>query len=306
MGHTHDHAGGSDRNLYIAIFINVLLTVAQVIGGVLAGSLSLVADALHNLSDAGAILVALIARKLGRKPANDSYSFGYGRAEILATAFNSLTLIIVGVYLLLEAWQRYQNPTPVDGFIIFVVAGIALVIDIATALLTLKAGAKDNMNLRAAFIHNVSDAMASVAVIIAGGFIMLFDWYIADLIVTAIISAYVIYHGVVLLAKACRVLMQAVPEELDLAVLRQQLLADDKVHAIGSLHAWQLTDKGIHIGVSLWVRDVNDSERTRLKTLIATAVPMANILIELKKIGLDDDNAIVAKLPLESSDKALH
>ncbi|WP_338590234.1 cation diffusion facilitator family transporter [Shewanella khirikhana] len=281
MGHTHDHTGGSDRNLYIAIFINVLLTVAQVIGGVLAGSLSLVADALHNLSDAGAILVALIARKLGRKPANDNYSFGYGRAEILATAFNSLTLIIVGVYLLLEAWQRYQNPTPVDGFIIFVVAGIALVIDIATALLTLKAGAKDNMNLRAAFIHNVSDAMASVAVIIAGGFIMLFDWYIADLIVTAIISAYVIYHGGVLLAKACRVLMQATPAKLDLALLRAALQSDSAVAQVNSLTAWQLTDKDVQLGISLSVTKISDAEQARLRQLIQTLAPRARLLLEL-------------------------
>ncbi|MBT1446401.1 cation diffusion facilitator family transporter [Shewanella sp. JM162201] len=281
MGHTHDHTGGSDRNLYIAIFINVLLTVAQIIGGLLAGSLSLVADALHNLSDAGAILVALIARKLGRKPANDSYSFGYGRAEILATAFNSLTLILVGLYLLFEAWQRYQNPTPVDGFIIFVVAGIALVIDIVTALLTLKAGAKDSMNLRAAFIHNVSDAMASVAVIIAGVFIMLFDWYIADLIVTAIISAYVMYHGVLLLCQACRVLMQAAPAELDLALLRAALQSDTAVAQVNSLTAWQLTDKDVQLGISLSVTKVSDGEQARLRQLIQTLVPRARLLLEL-------------------------
>lgn len=246
MGHQHSHSHHNDdqsnRQLGFAVFINVLLTIAQVVGGVVSGSLSLIADALHNLSDAAAIFIALIARKIGGKPADERYHFGYKRAEILATLLNSTTLIIIGGFLIIEAIESYFNPTAIDGWIVVWVAAFALVIDIATAILTFHAGAKNSMNIRAAFIHNVSDAMASIVVIVAGTLIILYQWYIVDLIATILISAYVIYHGVLLLIESCKILMQAAPDDFD---RNQVSLALSKQFAIGQVHslkAWQLDD----------------------------------------------------------------
>lgn len=240
--HSHDTDNQSNRQLGFAVFINVLLTIAQVIGGVVSGSLSLIADALHNLSDAAAIFIALIARKIGSKAADERYHFGYKRAEILATLLNSTTLIIIGGFLIIEAIESYFNPTAIDGWIVVWVAAFALVIDIATAILTFHAGAKNSMNIRAAFIHNVSDAMASIVVIVAGTLIILYQWYIVDLIATILISAYVIYHGVLLLIESCKILMQAAPDDFD---RNQVSLALSKQFAIGQVHslkAWQLDD----------------------------------------------------------------
>ncbi|MGO2128136.1 MAG: cation diffusion facilitator family transporter [Pseudoalteromonas prydzensis] len=240
--HSHDTDNQSNRQLGFAVFINVLLTIAQVIGGVVSGSLSLIADALHNLSDAAAIFIALIARKIGSKAADERYHFGYKRAEILATLLNSTTLIIIGGFLIVEAIESYFNPAPIDGWIVVWVAAIALIIDIATAILTFNAGAKNSMNIRAAFIHNISDALASVVVIVAGSLIILYQWYIVDLIATILISAYVIYHGVLLLIESCKILMQAAPDDFD---RNQVSLALSKQFAIGQVHslkAWQLDD----------------------------------------------------------------
>ncbi|CAM4012487.1 MULTISPECIES: cation diffusion facilitator family transporter [Pseudoalteromonas] len=246
MGHQHSHShdtdNQSDRQLGLAVFINVLLTVAQVVGGVVSGSLSLIADALHNLSDAAAIFIALIARKIGGKPADERYHFGYKRAEILATLLNSTTLIIIGGFLIIEAIESYFNPTPIDGWIVVWVAALALVIDIGTAILTFHAGAKNSMNIRAAFIHNISDAMASIVVIVAGSLIILYQWYIVDLIATILISAYVIYHGVLLLIESCKILMQAAPDDFDRNEVSAALCKQFAIKQVHSLKAWQLDD----------------------------------------------------------------
>lgn len=228
-----------------AIVINLLLTVAQVVGGLLSGSLSLIADALHNLSDAGAILVALVARNIGNRVASSNMTYGYKRAEVVGVLINSTTLILIGIYLIYEAINKYLNPTPIDGWIVFWVAGIALLIDIATALLTYKAGAKDNMNIRAAFIHNVSDALASVAVIIAGIMIILYQLYIFDVIATIGISMYVIYHGVVLLRRSILIIMQAVPEGISIDAIKSSLMTVGDVRDVYHVHVWQLDDKKI-------------------------------------------------------------
>ena len=247
MGHEHNHDQGSNSQLVIAVVVNVLLTVAQVIGGILSGSLSLIADALHNLSDAGAILVALIARNIGNRSATSSMTYGYKRAEIIGVLINSTTLIIAGIYLVFEAINKYFNPTPIDGWIVFWVAGIALVIDIITAILTYSAGAKDNMNIKAAFIHNVSDALASVVVIIAAILIINYELYIFDVLATIGISVYVIFHGILLLKKSVLIIMQAVPEGLEIDELKHTLKTVDGVAKIEHVHIWQLDDKKVFL-----------------------------------------------------------
>lgn len=245
MGHNHSHHSAAGNKLGSAIVINLLLTVAQVVGGLLSGSLSLIADALHNLSDAGAILVALVARNIGNRVASSNMTYGYKRAEVVGVLINSTTLILIGIYLIYEAINKYLSPTPIDGWIVFWVAGIALLIDIATALLTYKAGAKDNMNIRAAFIHNVSDALASVAVIIAGIMIILYQLYIFDVIATIGISMYVIYHGVVLLRRGILIIMQAVPEGISIDAIKSSLMTVGDVRDVYHVHVWQLDDKKI-------------------------------------------------------------
>ena len=262
MGHNHAHShvddNQSNKQLFIAILINVLLSVVQIIGGMFSGSLSLIADALHNLSDAGAIFIALVARKIGAKPASSTHHFGYKRAEILATLFNSSTLIVIGVYLIFEAIANYINPQPINGWVVVWVAAIALIVDIATALLTYKAGANHNMNIRAAFIHNVSDAMASIVVMIAGTLIILFDWYIVDLIATVLISIYVIYHGVLLLKESCKILMQTAPSNLDTDALTRAIKKEFNIESVVSIKVWLLDDTQSHCELVI-------STKTRVK-----------------------------------------
>ena len=281
--HHHHHVDPNSKYLGLAIAINLALSLAQVLGGLLSGSLSLVADALHNFSDAGALIIAMVARKIGLRPADSSHSYGYKRAEIIGTLINSSTLILVGLYLCYESILRYLDPQPIDGWIVVIVAGLALAVDIATAILTYISGAKSNMNLRAAFIHNVSDAMASVVVIISGTLIIFFQIYVIDLIATIAISFYVIYHGLFLVKKAIRILMQSVPEDLDLNEIKIALCQTADVVNADHVHLWQLDDKLTFFEGHLIVKDGLDrkSVRKQLKQLLESRFEIRHATIEL-------------------------
>lgn len=240
--HDHGHAHGGDRRLVGAVLVNVLLTVAQVVGGLLSGSLSLVADALHNLNDAASLGIALVARRVARRPADDRRTFGYRRAEVIGALINLTTLVIVGLYLIYEAVSRYFDPRSIEGWIVVWVAGIALVVDVATAVLTFKLS-KGNLNIRAAFIHNVSDAMASVAVMVAGTLILLYEWYWTDLVATVLISAYVLYQGITMMRDAVRILMEGVPQDLRLEDVSEALAGLSGVADVHHVHVWQLDEE---------------------------------------------------------------
>ena len=283
MGHSHNHS--SDGKLGFAVFINILLTIAQVVGGIMSGSLSLIADALHNLSDAGAIVIAIFARRIASKSANKTMTYGYKRAEVIGTLINSTSLILVGLYLIYEAIGKYFNPTPIDGWIVFWVAGIALIIDIATALLTYSAGAKNNMNIRAAFIHNVSDALASLVVIIASLLIIYFQLYIFDVIATIGISVYVIYHGGILLKKCILIIMQAVPETISVEDVQASLETIEGVQSAKHIHIWQLDDERIFMEAHMVLSSDNHEEvKEKARFILGNTFKISHSTLETKSM----------------------
>lgn len=237
----HDVEAMGDRRLGIAIAFNMVLTLAQVIGGIVSGSLSLIADALHNFSDASSLLIALVARKIGRQPADHFKTFGYKRAEVIAALINLVTLVLIGFYLIYQAIWRIFEPQVIEGWTVVIVAGVALVVDVGTAMLTYRMS-KTSMNIRAAFLHNVSDALASVGVIIAGALILLYEWYWSDTLLTLVIASYVLYQAATLLPKTIHILMQGTPEDIainDVIQAMEQVVGVSNVHHV---HIWQLDE----------------------------------------------------------------
>lgn len=245
MGQHDEHDSVGDGKLSLAIFIKLLLSVVQFVGGGIAGSLSLIADSIHNLGDAGAILIAVIARRIGCRSADSTMTYGYKRADILGGLVNSVFLLVVGIYLIVEAVGKYLYPTEIDGWVVLLVAGVALIVNIATTLLTYKAGARNDININAVFIHNASDAIASLAVIIAGIFIINYQLYIFDVVATIGISIYLIYNGVILLRRCILILMQGVPSSIDIEKIRAALESIEGVKKVRHMHVWQLDDKRI-------------------------------------------------------------
>jgi cobalt-zinc-cadmium efflux system protein len=170
---------------------NLGLSVFEFVAGAVSGSVALMADALHNTNDAAALLIAYIARKISRKRADARYTFGYGRAELIGALIQLTALILVGLYLVLEAVRRLVDPQPLLGGWIMAAAGVALVVDVATAWL-LWSMSKGSLNVKAAFMHNLTDAGASVAVLMGGAAIYWLDWTWVDPILTLIIAGYIL------------------------------------------------------------------------------------------------------------------
>lgn len=241
MGHNHDTESLGDKRLTAAIAANVLLTMAQVIGGSISGSLSLIADALHNLSDAASLGIALFARRIGRKPPDKFKTFGYKRAEIIAALINLTTLIIIGFYLIYQAMWRFVEPEKIEGWLVVIVAGIALCVDVITAILTYTMS-KKSMNIKAAFLHNVSDALASVGVLIAGTLILLYGWYWTDTLLTLMIAGYVLWQGFAMLPKTIHLLMEGTPDHLSIEEVIELMESVEGVENIHHVHIWQLDE----------------------------------------------------------------
>ncbi|PKM29992.1 MAG: cation transporter [Gammaproteobacteria bacterium HGW-Gammaproteobacteria-11] len=264
MSHNHNPETLGDKRLVAAIGVNIVLTFAQVVGGVLSGSLSLIADALHNLSDAASLIIALIARKIGRRPPDAFKTFGYRRSETIAALINLVTLIIIGLYLIYEAIGRFFSPQPIEGWTVVVVAGIALIVDVVTASLTYTMS-KNSMNIKAAFLHNVSDALASVGVVIAGTLILLYGWYWADTVLTLIIAGYVLWQGFSMLPKTIHLLMEGVPEGVsipDIIYVMEDMSGVESVHHV---HVWEIAEHTIALEAHVVIRTVDLPDIERLK-----------------------------------------
>lgn len=292
MGHGHHHGDPSEigeRRLWWAVGANLLLTVAQVIGGILSGSLSLIADALHNFSDAASLLIALVAIRIGRKPPDQFKTFGYKRAETIAALINLTTLIIIGLYLCYEAILRFITPEPIAGWAVVIVAGIALIVDIFTALLTYSQS-KNSMNIRAAFLHNLTDAFASVGVIVAGTLILLYGWIWTDAAMTLLIAGYVLYQGFTEIPKAIHLLMEGTPEGVSIDDVTTAMETIEGVSNVHHVHIWQLDEQRNALEAHVVLNNGADMDKvkTSLKTQLYDGFEIKHSTLEFEKNCCED------------------
>jgi cobalt-zinc-cadmium efflux system protein len=241
----HDHSHGtenlSDRRLVAAIVLNLVLTLVEAGAGFLVGSLALLADALHNFNDVGSLILALIARRIGRMPSDDRRTFGYRRAEIIGALINLTVLVVIGLYLAYEAIVRFFQPHAIDGWPVVGVAGVALAVNVATAAL-LFAMSRGNLNMRAAYLHNLGDAFSSVGVIVAGVMILWFGVYWVDPFVTLVIAGYILWQSVAMMGRSIHILMEGAPADVDPNELTAALQAIPGVVEIHHLHLWELDE----------------------------------------------------------------
>ncbi|MEM5565680.1 cation diffusion facilitator family transporter [Psychroserpens sp. AS72] len=244
--HSHDHGDLRGRNLIISILLNIVITVAQVIGGLLSGSLSLLSDALHNFSDVVSLIISYIANRLSKRKASLQKTFGYKRAEILAAFINAATLIIVAILLIIEAVKRFQNPQDIESNLVIWLSLVAILGN-GFSVLLLKKDSESNMNMKSAYLHLLTDMMASVAVFIGGLLMKYYQLYWVDSVLTFAIALYLIYMGYDLLKDSIKVLMLFTPDEIkvkDIVTQIQQLEAIKNVHHV---HIWQLNEEEIHL-----------------------------------------------------------
>ena len=307
--HHHVHDASNDGRVLWAVVVNLALTVAQLVGGVLAGSLSLIADALHNFSDAISLGIAFAARKIARRPSDETMTFGYVRAEIVAALINYTTLIVLGTYLVYEAVMRFFEPQPVAGWLIVIIAAIALVIDLVTALLTYSLS-KDSMNIRAAFLHNVADALGSIGVIIAGTLIILFDWEIVDPIVTLLIAGYILWQAFSEIGGAIRILMLGSPPELDMPRLIGSLRAVPGVADVHHVHVWAISERhhALEAHVVTAEQGGTDTIKAALKAVARDDFGISHSTLEFERPGhcQGDETTVVGHLIATGHDHEAH
>lgn len=247
--HHHHHnevTQKSVRLLILSFVINMLLSVAEIIGGIISGSVSLIGDALHNTSDAFSILIAVIAFKIGNKKASAKYTYGFKRAEIIGGFVNLILLFISGCYLLAEGIERLINPQQIDGLLIIWISVLALIIDALTAKIS-HHDAHHNSNMKMVFIHNLADAFGSIGVIISGLCIMWFDLYRVDGIVALLIAFYMIFQSVVSFPQIVNILMNAAPDNIDIEQLKNSLLAIKNIKNVHHLHLWCISEHNVAI-----------------------------------------------------------
>jgi len=253
--HHHDQDENiSGARLLATMLLNFAITVIEIVGGLLSGSLSLISDALHNFSDGIAIIISFIALRLSQKPRTSQYTFGLKRAQILAAVINSAVLLAICIYLLREAFDKLIHPQPVDGGLMLIVASFGLIANLIGTWL-LHRGAQNNLNIRSAYLHLLSDAVSSVAVIIGAVAIKLFGLAWIDPLLSIVIAIYVGWESWKIIQTAIDVLMLKVPGNITLEELESKLAEVPGVCDAHHIHLWQVDDRDIHFEAHIGVDD---------------------------------------------------
>ena len=258
MSSKHHHGFVSTRSsrLVITIVLNLFITVAQVIGALLSNSLALLSDALHNFSDTSSLVLSYIAIRLTRKESTAGQTFGFRRAEIIAAFINASLLLVIAIFLIVAATRRILSPEieTVDGLVVMILAGFSIIAN-GLSVLVIKKDSENNMNLRSAYLHLFTDMLSSIAVLIGGLVVFLFDITVADHILSIMIAVYLIIASWKLVLQSLKVLMQFTPSGIDIEKIANSLEKLSLVKNIHHAHAWQLNDDEIYFEAHVEMTD---------------------------------------------------
>ncbi|MBP1838662.1 cation diffusion facilitator family transporter [Formosa algae] len=248
--HNHDHHSLKGRNLIISILLNILITLSQVIGGLVSGSLALLSDALHNFTDVISLIVSYIANRLSKQKASEYRTFGYKRAEILAAFINASTLIIIAILLIREAYKRFNHPEPIESNLVIWLSVLGILAN-GVSVLLLKGDSKTNLNMRSAYLHLFTDMMASVAVLIGGLLMKYFQMFWVDSVLTFLIGLYLIWVGYELLITSTKMIMLFTPSNIKVIDVVEAVNVIPKVNNLHHVHIWNLNDDELHLEAHL-------------------------------------------------------
>jgi len=256
LGHHHNHDHGhhhyqvEGKNLLFSIVLNLVITIAQVIGGLISGSLALISDALHNFSDVLSLIFSYVAHKLSKKKASVNQTFGYKRAELIAAFVNAMTLIIVALFLVYGAIERFFNPQFIASELVIWLSILGIVVNGLSALM-LKNDADKNLNMKSAYLHLFTDMLASVAVLVGGLLMKYYQWFWVDSVMTLVIAIYLIVVGFDLLKTSTQMLMLFTPVHIDINEIISEVHKIKGVEKLHHIHVWHLNDDELHLEAHL-------------------------------------------------------
>jgi cobalt-zinc-cadmium efflux system protein len=265
--HHHNHIDVSEvsgKKLFWVILLNFGITFAEIIGGIISGSLSLISDALHNFSDAIAVIISYIALKLGQKENSLKHTFGLKRTEILAALLNSAVLVGISVFLFFEAFKKFYYPEPILGSTMLTIAIIGLVGNLLS-IYFLEAGSHENMNIKSAYLHMLSDAISSVAVILGALGIIFFKIYWIDPVLTIIIGVYVLIESFKILKKSVHILLEGTPVDISIEEIKNIVEQIDGLKNVHHIHIWSVGEKDIFFEAHAELEDMMLSDAGKIR-----------------------------------------
>ena len=295
--HSHKHEIKEGKNLFITVLLNFLISFVEIAGGVFSNSLSLISDALHNFSDGFTMLITYVALKVSKKDPNFRKTFGYQRVQILAALFNSATLIVICIFLLYEAYQRFLSPEEIKSMPMMIVATIGLVANLIGVFL-LKGYSKNNLNIKSAYLHLIGDTFSSVAVIIGGILIYYFQIHWIDPLITVMISLYIIKETISILLETYNILMQSTPKGIDILKLTWEIQQIEQVEDIHHVHVWSLSDKETHFEAHInLAKDLQTSECKQIikniESILLENYQINHVTLQME-YGFCDDKTIIS------------
>ncbi len=253
MSHNHIHIHKHEvkgTNLLISIVLNVVITIAQIIGGIVSGSLALISDALHNFSDVLSLVFSLVAHKLSRRKATINQTFGLKRSELLAAFVNAATLIIVAFILIYGAINRLIDPQEIESNLVIWLALLGILVN-GFSVILLKKDADHNLNMKSAYLHLLTDMMASVVVLVGGLLMKFYGWFWVDSVMTILIAIYLIVVGFDLIIRSTKMLMLFTPEGIDIKEVVREVHKISGVGKLHHIHIWHLNEEEIHLEAHL-------------------------------------------------------
>ncbi len=287
-----------EKNLILAIGINIIITIVEITVGLFIGSLAIISDAVHNFFDVGAMMMSLLGERASSKKIDEKHSYGYKRTEVLIALLNSVFLLVSIIVIGYEAIQRLFHPQIIEGRWMLGMAVIAFIGNlIATKLL--HDHAKESMNIRSAFLHSFQDALFSGGVIIAAILVLLFKWQWADAGISLVLSVFLAKEAMSLILVTVHILMEGVPENLDINELKKNLLRLDKVKEVNDLHIWSNGSKDImmttHIVADLKNNNEYLDKLTEIKRLLFSKYKINHSTIQLVPSSIQDELTKICK-----------
>ena len=293
----HHHHEVSGKSLWWTILLNLTITLAEVIGGFISGSMALISDATHNFSDVLSLIISYVANRLTRRKATTTHTYGFKRSEILAAFINSTTLIVLAIFILVEGIQRFFATETINAqWVIWMAVGSILVNGLS--VLFIRKDAKGNMNIRSSLLHLFSDMMTSVAVLLGGLTIKYFQWYWVDALFSVLIALYLLYSSWGILKSSLKIIMQFTPDGLEVDEMTNVISKISGIKNIHHLHIWQIDEHELMLEAHVDMeKDVAISEFEKVLNEIKQAVDRYNIHhVNIQpEFSVDDNKQIIYK-----------
>ncbi len=295
MGHEHHHHEVKGKNLFFTILLNLGISIAELIGGIVSGSISLISDAIHNFSDVLSLIISYIANKISKRSATENHTFGYKRSEIIAAFFNSSTLIVLAFFILYEGIIRLIQPIEISGNLVIYLSLLSIFVN-GASILFIQKDAKENMNMKSAYLHLFGDMMTSIAVFVGGLLMKYFHIYWIDSVFSILIAGYLIYMSWGIFKSSLKIMMQFTPDNVDINLIAKEISKLEGIKNIHHIHVWQINEHDIMFEAHLdLVNNINikDFENILLKAKNILSKHQINHVTIQPEFSVDDNKEII-------------